>query len=122
MKKKPTDHEILTALNKIIRESNKPKKVELSIVGDIQKQITNIKNVRKSVSEATKAFKKAKDDALNAREEGVDVYQRAGAIREDAMDAAKELGIKPEDIKGFKTMDDTSDDLFKEYQGLLKMI
>lgn len=125
-KQQPTPEQILSALNEIIQESKKTElkaeKVELSIAGDIQKQIANIKTVRKSVSQATKAFKKAKDDALNVREEGVDVYQRAGAIREDAMDAAKELGIKPEDIKGFKTMDDTSDDLFKEYQELLKMI
>jgi hypothetical protein len=125
-KRQPTTEQILSALNEIIQESKKTElkaeKVELSIAGDIQKQIANIKTVRKSVSQATKAFKKAKDDALNVREEGVDVYQRAGAIREDAMDAAKELGIKPEDIKGFKTMDDTSDDLFKEYQELLKMI
>ena len=122
---KPTTEQILSALNKMIKESKtelKAEKVELSVVGNIQKQIANIKAVRKSVLEATKAFKKAKDDALNVREEGVDVYQRAGAIREDAMDAAKELGVKAEDIKGFKTMDDTSDDLFKEYQDLLKMI
>ena len=117
-KKEFTNEEIRIALKELLSVQ----KVELSIAGDIQKQIANIKSVRKSVSEATKAFKKAKDDALNVREEGVDVYQRAGAIREDAMDAAKELGIKPEDIKGFKTMDDTSDDLFKEYQDLLKMV
>jgi len=122
---KPTQEQILSALNKLIRENKtemKSEKIELSIAGDIQKQIANIKAVRKSVGAATKAFKKAKDDALNVREDGVDAYQRAGAIREDAMDASKELGIKPEDIKGFKVMDDTSDDLFKEYQDLLKMI
>ena len=121
---KPTQEQILSALNEMIQSKTelKAEKVELTVAGDIQKQIANIKTVRKSVSEATKAFKKAKDDALNVREEGKDVYERAYTIREDAMNAAKELGIKPEDIKGFKTMDDTSDDLFKEYQGLLKMI
>jgi|TARA_R110001583_G_scaffold122923_1_gene274228 hypothetical protein len=121
---KPTTEQILSALNEMIQSKTelKAEKVELTVAGDIQKQIANIKTVRKSVSEATKAFKKAKDDALNVREEGKDVYERAYTIREDAMNAAKELGIKPEDIKGFKTMDDTSDDLFKEYQGLLKMI
>jgi len=117
-KKEFTNEEVKTALKELLSVQ----KVELSIAGDIQKQIANIKAVRKSVGAATKAFKKAKDDALNVREEGVDAYQRAGAIREDAMDASKELGIKPEDIKGFKVMDDTSDDLFKEYQDLLKLI
>ncbi len=117
-KKEFTNEEVKTALKELLSVQ----KVELSIAGDIQKQIANIKAVRKSVGAATKAFKKAKDDALNVREEGVDAYQRAGAIREDAMDASKELGIKPEDIKGFKVMDDSSDDLFKEYQDLLKLI
>lgn len=122
---KPSNEQILSALNELIKESKtemKSEKIELSIAGDIQKQIANIKAVRKNVGNATKAFKKAKDDALNVREEGVDAYQRAGAIREDVIGASKELGIKPEDIKGFKVMDDTSDDLFKEYQDLLKMI
>ena len=122
---KPTTEQILSALNKLIRENKtelKAEKVELGVASDIQKQIANIKAVRKSVGAATKAFKKAKDDALNVREEGVDAYQRAGAIREDAIEGTKELGLKPEDIKGFKIMDDTMDDLFKEYQDLLKMI
>ena len=41
MKKKPTDHEILTALNKMIKESRKTelksKKVELGIADDVKK-------------------------------------------------------------------------------------
>jgi hypothetical protein len=117
-KKEFTTEEVKTALKELLSVQ----KVELNVVGDIQKQIANIKAVRKSVGAATKAFKKAKDDALNVREEGVAAYQRAGAIREDAMEGAKELGLKPEDIKGFKIMDDTMDDLFKEYQDLLKLI
>jgi hypothetical protein len=117
-KKEFTTEEVKKALKELLSVQ----KVELNVAGDIQKQIANIKAVRKSVGAATKAFKKAKDDALNVREEGVDAYQRAGAIREDAMEGAKELGLKPEDIKGFKIMDDTMDDLFKEYQDLLKLI
>ena len=117
-KKEFTTEEVKTALKELLSVQ----KVELNVAGDIQKQIANIKAVRKSVGAATKAFKKAKDDALNVREKGVDAYQRAGAIREDAMEGAKELGLKPEDIKGFKIMDDTMDDLFKEYQDLLKLI
>tara|TARA_R110000824_G_scaffold188211_1_gene369564 strand:+ start:125 stop:466 length:342 start_codon:yes stop_codon:yes gene_type:complete len=98
------------------------KRIELSVAGDIQKQIANIKTERKNVSTATKAFQKAADDALDAREAGVDVFQRAMAIREDAIEGAKALGMKPEDIKGYKTLDDTVDLLWKEYQALLKMI
>jgi hypothetical protein len=121
---KPTTEQILSALNKMLQSKTelKSEKVELNVAGDIQKQIANIKTERKNVDNATKAFQKAADNALDAREAGVDVFQRAGAIREDAIEGAKELGIKPEDIKGYTTMDDTMDLLWKEYQALLKMI
>jgi hypothetical protein len=117
-KKKFTTEEVRTALKELLSVQ----KVELNVAGDIQKQIANIKTERKNVANATKVYEKAVSDALDAREKGVDVFQRAMAIREDAMEGAKELGIKPEDIKGFKTMDDTIDLLWKEYQDLLKMV
>ena len=97
-------------------------KVELTVASDIQKQIGKIKSERKNIDKATKAFKKAADNALDAREAGVDTFQRAMAIREDAIEGARALGIKPEEIKGFKELDDTSDLLNKEYQNLLKML
>ena len=122
--RQPTDLEILSALNEMLQSKTelKSEKVELSIKDDMQKQITKIQAVRKKIEGATKEFKKAKDDALNVREEGVDIFQRAGAIREDAIDAAKELGVDPRGINGFDTLDKTMDNLNKEYQDLLKMI
>ena len=121
---KPTTEQILSALNEMIQSKTelKSEKVDLSIKDDMQKQITKIQAVRKKIEGATKEFKKAKDDALNVREEGVDIFQRAGAIREDAIDAAKELGVDPRGINGFDTLDKTMDNLNKEYQDLLKMI
>jgi len=114
--------DIQKVFDRLSDEKVELEKVELSIVSDIEKSISNIKSVRNEVDAATKAFEKAKDNALDVREKGVDVYQRAGAIREDAKNGAKVLGIKPEEIKGYKLMDDTSDLLFKEYQDLLKSI
>ena len=121
---KPTTEQILSALNEMIKSKTelKSEKVEFNVAGDIQKQIANIKTERKNVANATKVYEKAVSDALDAREAGVDVFQRAMAIREDAMEGAKELGIKPEDIAGYKTMDDGIDLLWKEYQDLLKMV
>ena len=121
---KPTQEQILSALNKMIQSKTelKAEKVELNVAGDIQKQIANIKTERKNVASARKVYEKAVSDAVDARDAGVDVFQRAMAIREDAMEGAKELGIKPEDIKGYKTMDDGIDLLWKEYQDLLKMV
>ena len=43
MKKKPTNEEILTALNEIIRDAQKPKKVELGMVQDILKDTETLK-------------------------------------------------------------------------------
>jgi len=117
-KKEPTTEEIRTALKELLSVQ----KVELNVAGDIQKQIANIKTERKNIATATKVFEKAVDDARDAREAGVDVFRIVMAIREDAIEGAKELGIKPEDIKGYKTMDDTVDLLWKEYQELLKIV
>ena len=93
MSKTITDEQIRAAYKELQAEGKV--KVELSVAGDIQKQIANIKTERKNIATATKVFQKAKSDALDAREAGVDVFQRAGAIREDAIEGAKGLGMKP---------------------------
>ena len=124
-KKQPTTEQILSALNEIIKESKtelKAEKVELSIAGDIQKQVTKLLAVRKKIESATKEFKKAKDDALNVREEGVDVVRTALAIIDEAETAAKELGVDPRGINGFETISKVSENITKEYQDLLKLI
>jgi len=118
MNKTFTDEEIQTAYKELQAEG----KIELTVASDIQKQIGKIKSERKNIDNATKAFKKAADNALDAREAGVDTFQRAMAIREDAIEGARALGLKPEEIKGFKELDDTSDLLNKEYQNLLKLL
>ena len=104
-------------------------KVELGIAQDIQKTIANAKNKIKDVAAAQKRYnaalkeeEEAKSKALDVREEGVDVYQRGGAIREDAMDAAKDLGLDPKGIKGFGELDKILDVLFNDYQTLLRSI
>ena len=104
-------------------------KVELGIAQDIQKTIANAKNKIKDVAAAQKRYnaalkeeEEAKSKALDVREEGVDVYQRGGAIREDAMDAAKDLGLDPKGIKGFAELDKILDVLFNDYQTLLRSI
>jgi len=110
--------ELLSKIENIV----KGEKVSLSIVTDIQKQIADIKSARSEVSNATKTFEKAKSDALDVREKGVEVYQRALFISDNADNSAKELGVKADAIKGYKEMDDTMALLFKEYQDLLKSI
>jgi len=104
-------------------------KVELGLVQDIQKTIDNAKQKIKDVAAAQKRYdaalkevESAESKALDVREEGVDVFQRGGAIREDAMDAAKDLGLDAKGIKGFGELDKILDVLNKDYQNLLRSI
>ena len=95
MKKKPTNEEILTALNEIIRDSQKPKKVELGAIDDFEKLFNKalddntaeklIDNLRK----AEVGFKKGLKDFQKALKEGQSIEV-----------LAKDLGIKiPKQIK-----------------------
>ena len=104
-------------------------KIELGLVQDIQKTIDNAKQKIKDVAAAQKRYdaalkevESAESKALDVREEGVDVFQRGGAIREDAMDAAKDLGLDAKGIKGFGELDKILDVLNKDYQNLLRSI
>tara|TARA_R100000544_G_scaffold35054_1_gene22182 strand:- start:1517 stop:2413 length:897 start_codon:yes stop_codon:yes gene_type:complete len=117
-KKEPTTEEVRTALKELLSVQ----KVELNVAGDIKKQIANIKTERKNIAQAKKVFEKAVSDALDAREAGVGVFQRAMFVRENALEGAKQLGVNPKDIAGYKTLDDDIDLLTKEYQELLKMV
>tara|TARA_Y100000004_G_scaffold197096_1_gene269719 strand:- start:2465 stop:2833 length:369 start_codon:yes stop_codon:yes gene_type:complete len=95
MKKKPTNEEILTALNEIIRDAQKPKKVELGAIDDFEKLFNKalddntaeklIDNLRK----AEVGFKKGLKDFQKALKEGQSIEV-----------LAKDLGIKiPKQIK-----------------------
>jgi len=125
----PQVNRILSRLGKAEKTELKSEKVELGLVQDIQKVITNAKAKIKDVAAAQKRYnaalkevEEAESKALDVREEGVDVFQRGGAIREDALDAAKDLGLDAKGIKGFAELDKILDVLNKDYQNLLRSI
>lgn len=95
MKKKPTDHEILTALNKIIRESQKPKKVELGLIDEIKGMF---KDTDKEVSKAEGTWSDVLNAAVKVNKAMEKVVERANKTLK-AIDLAekqlKELGLKP---------------------------
>ena len=97
-------------------------KVEFALAGDIQKTLKNISSKRKLINNTKKTLEKAKDNALDVREEGKDVFDRGMAVREDIIELTKELGVSTNDVKGFKELDSGLDLLEKEFQELLKMI
>ena len=119
--------------SKLAKEENKTElaseKVELGLVQDIQKVITNAKNKIKDVSTAQKRYdaalkeiESAQSKALSVREEGKDIFDRGMFIREDAIDAAKDLGLDAKGIKGFGELDKILDVLEKDFQNLLRSI
>ena len=62
------------------------------------------------------------EKALNVREEGKDIFDRGMAVREDLIDAAKDLGLNAKDVKGFTELDKILDVLEKDFQDLLRSI
>jgi hypothetical protein len=109
MKKKPTDHEILTALNEIIQESQKPKKVELSLVNDfnsawaagfrfIEKGNKELDEVKKTFTAAIREFENSLDASTKfekaAKDLGVDVPEEITAKTKEAKEYIKEAKSK----------------------------
>ena len=102
MKKKVTDQDIISALNEIIRETNKPQKVELSSIKMIEAIIKDGKNIFKE----GKKFSKEKD-ALVKKAKKINAEAKAltnGLIKElkEFEKQAKELGIKTSSIPQIK--------------------
>ena len=133
MKKKPTDHEILTALNEIIQESNKPKKVELGLVDDLDKLVKKmsqgegdmdkqLKKTDKEISDfigADKLFYQNLDDLImSVREEGSPIQKFDAScfdgkyVTEDVtQDYLKELDTVRNDASKQKQSIDISEDV-----------
>jgi hypothetical protein len=117
--KKPSDLEILSALNEIIRESQKPKKVELGMVDDINKIYKDAQKLSaaaegKGLNDLRKLQQKLENDFLQLSrkaEEGLELIQKAEK-------QLKELGVaKPKEIQRIenvlKNYENTADDYIK---------
>ena len=117
-----TQRRVFEKLSETTKVELASERIELSLAGDIQKVLKNISSKRKDINNTKKILEKAKDKALDVREEGKDTFDRGMAVREDIIDMAKELGVKSNDVKGFKELDKNLDLLEKEFQELLKMV
>ena len=122
---KPTDHEILSALNEIIREINKPQKVELGSVAELQDRA---KKLIKAMKDADTTWRKYQDYLTRADKpyvKMIDAYDEldpAIAFAEGTLKrfekAAKELGVKATDNKDFKNLEAD----IKEARGIINII
>ena len=122
---KPTDHEILSALNEIIREINKPQKVELGSVAELQDRA---KKLIKAMKDADTTWRKYQDYLTRADKpyvKMIDAYDEldpAIAFAEGTLKrfekAATELGVKATDNKDFKNLEAD----IKEARGIINII
>ena len=114
---KPTQEQILRALNKLVRENKtelKAEKIELGSVKEIEAQIKSLNKVygeilksqQKFVKDIAQLDKEAEQQRGN-NEMGEKAVDRAYNTYNDFAAAAKSLGIDPNDSKVYKDLDKT---------------
>jgi len=118
---KPTQEQILSALNKLIRENKtelKAEKIELGIAEDfkgiLKASNNNFKNSEKMVSEASTindiAFKILMKQ-VKLDETADEINKNADNLWKEFSRMAKELGINPKDAPAYKTYNEILSDL-----------
>ena len=118
---KPTTEQILSALNKLVRENKtelKAEKIELGIAEDfkgiLKASNNNFKNSEKMVSEASTindiAFKILMKQ-VKLDETADEINKNADNLWKEFSRMAKELGINPKDAPAYKTYNEILSDL-----------
>tara|TARA_R100001463_G_scaffold50129_1_gene100195 strand:+ start:305 stop:730 length:426 start_codon:yes stop_codon:yes gene_type:complete len=125
---KPTQEQILSALNKLIKENKtelKAEKVELGLADDLKKLNTEADKIEKSVNkdsvDLSKLFQELRDlsddfNKINDRrsdniKKGKSTFKELNSLLEKTQKQAKELGIAPKDIPNFSKSSKISADL-----------
>ena len=118
---KPTQEQILKALNELVRENKtelKAEKIELGIAEDfkgiLKASNNNFKNSEKMVSEASTindiAFKILMKQ-VKLDETADEINKNADNLWKEFSRMAKELGINPKDAPAYKTYNEILSDL-----------
>ena len=113
MKKKVTDQDIISALNEIIRETNKPQKVELNAIDDLEKAI------KKAITFSTKAhdiMEKAAKSADTQADKFIKESRAIQQLKSNLEKQAKELGI---DLP--KKINNMIDNLNDNFESIIKL-
>ena len=114
---KPTQEQILRALNKLVRENKtelKAEKIELGLVDDIEELFKKTQNEFKEIDSKLNALKKELNTALIHT---LNIDGQAKTI----IKQAKELGVN-DLVKKITTIQSKSEALRKDYQPKLKAI
>jgi len=92
---KPTDHEILSALNEIIRETNKPQKVELALVDDLVKDAKRLSSKYEKAVKNHMAIAKLVNENFKEMASLVKAAKKGYGFVSTIDKQFKELGVKP---------------------------
>jgi hypothetical protein len=115
--KKPTDQQILTALNEIIKESQKVKKIELGLVDDLEEVNNQFwKSLDGTVAPFEKVFSTLKGVVKNSKKT-IDLGEKYLKMEKDLLKAAKDLGVDPPKTYGKEKQKDIN-----SLKGLEKLI
>ena len=109
---KPTDHEILSALNEIIRETNKPQKVELNLVSDAKSIVKKAMKEIDGLEKGENIFLKAEDKFEKVRDE----FLKADAITKASGNRLEKIAKEMQDIKS--QFDKAGKELGVDYKGI----
>ena len=109
---KPTQEQILKALNKLVRENKtelKAEKIELGAYSDVVAEMKNAKNLTNLEGEISDLFNKITARARTLVSFSGQVKKDLSSSLQKLENGAKELGVKPNTI-----------DIYKDAQSLLK--
>ena len=115
---KPTQEQILRALNKLVRENKtklKTEKVELSINDDINKPL---EKARKAFANIEVGLFKASDFAVSAASD----FDKAARVAADGVKRAKELGVSSDIVKLFSSRLSEAEFGYKDASSIAKQI
>tara|TARA_R110002126_G_scaffold286840_1_gene439010 strand:+ start:328 stop:708 length:381 start_codon:yes stop_codon:yes gene_type:complete len=104
---KPTQEQILKALNKLVRENKtelKAEKIELGLVDDIEKLVKSFKDVAKEESDVVVRIAKAINDYKPVVGSAKKLISKSDSLIKEVTKAAQELGVKTKDIGKFDVL------------------
>lgn len=114
-KKQPTNQEILSALNEIIKDHKKTNKIELGLIDDAKSlakiQLNRLNLIEKNGEKMLKLGEIIQGQGSDAIKD----FNKIQSMLSRIEDAAKNLGLKPNNIDGYKSLK-KAEDLFFTYR------
>jgi len=108
--------EYLQKLENLKGKELKSKRIDLSLIGDLKKEITTVKNQVKKMQKSADNFLAAKKEAISERNNSEEVKKKSFNIIDKVDKAAKDLGVPYGEIQEHKQLRELQGELIKEFQ------